>query len=280
MIALSAALTLSTFCLLIETWRRMILAWGAGAGEVLTFSDAAAVWFVSILVRYLPGSFVVQLGALAELSRRKRVSPIAATGASVINTAVNIASGFVVALAAGFNALDTLSNKHAFIGAIVAGAMLVGLLLLPEILPIMLPLVRRVTRRELPIGVFPRRAIYISVVGNVVAWTMYGLAYMALVAGVLGTARGSAIDYIAVYAVAYVLGYLIVWLPAGAGVRETVQLNALQLLGLATAPQATIIAITARLLSMILEIVPGLLFLTRGTGLRPQSPTPLDGSKS
>jgi hypothetical protein len=280
MLALSGAITLATFCLLIETWRRMILAWkDVGAEQSLTFADAAAVWFVSSLVRYLPGSFVVQLGALAELARRKRVSPVAATGASVINTSVNIASGFVVALAAGFSALDTLSNHHAFVGAIVAVAMLLVLVLLPDILPVGLRLVKRFTGRDLPIAQLPRRAIYISVAGNLVAWLMYGLAYMALVAGVIGHAAGSPIDYMAVYAAAYVIGYLFVLLPAGAGIREGVQFNALPMLGLATAPQATLIAVTARLLSMILEIAPGLLFLTRGTGLRPQSPKPVDGSK-
>jgi hypothetical protein len=238
------------------------------------------VWFVSNLVRYLPGSFVVQLGALAELSRRKRVSPVAATGASVINTSVNIASGFVVALAAGFKALDTLSNRHAFLGAVVAIVMLFVLILLPDILPVGLRLVKRFSGRDFTVARLPRSAIYISVMGNLVAWALYGLAYMALVAGVIGSARGSPIDYIGVYAAAYVIGYLFVLLPAGAGIRESVQLAALPMLGLATAPQATIISITARLLSMILEIAPALLFLARGVRPGPQAPTLIDGSKS
>ncbi len=198
----------------------------------------------------------------------------------MINTSVNIASGFVVALAAGFKALDTISNKHAALGAVVAAAMLLALILLPDLLPVGLGLVKRFTRRDITVARLPRSAIYVSVVGNLVAWAMYGLAYMALVAGVIGHAAGSPIDYIAVYAAAYVIGYLFVLIPAGAGVRESVQWTALPMLGLATAPQATVISVIARLLSMILEIAPGLLFLTRGVRPGPQAPTLIDGSKS
>jgi uncharacterized membrane protein YbhN (UPF0104 family) len=276
MVLLSAGITLATFGLLIETWRRMLLAWG----ETLSFIDAARIWFVQNLVRYLPGGFVVALGAMAELSRRRRISPTAATGAAVINTAVNIASGFVIALAAGFQALDVLSNKHAALYAVAAGVMLAGLLLLPDLLPMLLALARRSTGRDLSFTAPPRRAIYIAIVGNLMAWALYGLAYRALIAGVIGQAQGATANYVAVYAAAYVIGYLAFLLPAGAGVREAVQLNALPMLGLTTGPQAGLIAISARLLSMILEIIPGLLFLMGGTRFRPQAPTPtsLDGS--
>src|SRR4051794_25547197 len=61
MIASSALVTLAGFCVLIETWRRIMIAWG----ETLDFSTAARVWFVSNLVRYLPGSTVLQIPAMA-----------------------------------------------------------------------------------------------------------------------------------------------------------------------------------------------------------------------
>jgi uncharacterized membrane protein YbhN (UPF0104 family) len=54
-------------------------------------------------------------------------------------------------------------------------------------------------------------------------------------------------------------------LPAGTGVRETVQIDGLTLLGLTSPKQALVIAAAARLLSMVLEVVPGLLILSRGT---------------
>jgi hypothetical protein len=274
MLVLAAAITLATFAVLIETWRRMVIAWG----EPLSFADAAAIWFVSSLVRYVPYNFVFQVGAIAELSRRRKISPATAAGASLINVAVNLATGFIVALVVGYDALDKISRGHAEAGVAIAGVMLIGILALPALLPHSLGLLRAITGRELALGRLPVRAIYISLIGNLIAWILYGVMYRALAIGVVGAAPGSVGDYIAVYAGAYVIGYLAFTLPAGAGVREGVQLDALPILGLATYPQALAIAVSARLLSMILEIVPGLLFLMRGTRLRPPAPTSIDGS--
>jgi uncharacterized membrane protein YbhN (UPF0104 family) len=274
MIALAAAIMLGAFGVLIETWRRIIIAWG----DKLSFADASRIWFVSNLVRYAPGSTLVQLGAMAHLSRKQQISPTAATGASVINVAVNIATGFIVALTAGYDALDLMSHHRAAIGVVIAIATLIGVLALPLFLPRILAAVQKRTGKVLVAGHLPMSAIYLSLAGNLVAWTLYGLSYMALVAGVTGTAPGSVAQYVAVYAAAYVLGYLVFFLPAGAGVREGVQIAALPLLGL-TGPQATVVSIAARLLSIALEVIPGFFFFTRGTRSRHQELTERNGSK-
>ena len=261
MIVLSAAITLSGFVVLIETWRRMIVAWG----DTLSFSDASRIWFTSNLVRYLPGSTVVQLGAMAELSRRRRISPAAATGAAVINTAVNIATGFIVALVAGYGAMNKLTGGRAVLGVVAASAVLLAVLAIPILLPPVLIRLRTWTGRDLTLNDLPLRAIYISLTGNVIAWVLYGMSYRALIAGLIGSAPGATLEYISVYAAAYVLGYIVFVLPAGAGVREGVQIDGLTLLGLASPKQAVLISAAARLLSMILEVVPGLVLLSRGT---------------
>jgi hypothetical protein len=265
LVALSCAIIFATYAVLIETWRRILVGWG----ERLPFGDAAHIWFVSNLARYLPGvSQVFVLGALAELARRRRISPAAAAGAALINTAVNIASGFVIALLAGFTALDKLSNGHATLGVWVAVVLLVGLLLLPNILPRMLAVFQRVTGRQLALGALPRSAIYISLAGNLIAWAMYGLALQFFVRGVIGHDTGSLVDYIAVWAGAYVIGYLAFLLPAGLGAREFALVDGLTMLRLTTAGPAGVIAVAARLWLTVLEIVPALLFLLRRTRSR------------
>ncbi|MGH7618364.1 MAG: hypothetical protein ACREPM_14165, partial [Gemmatimonadaceae bacterium] len=274
LIVVATAVYLGGFAVLVETWRRIVRAWGSE----LTFLDAARIWFVSSLVRYLPWNFVFQLGAVAELSRRDQISPVAATGASVINVAVNIAMGFVIALVAGFRALDTLSHGNATLGIVVAVVLLGGLLALPSLLPVMLRLAQRVTGRQIAIGTLPRRAIYIALAGNMIAWVLYGVAYQALVAGVIGSAPGTTLDYIGVYAAAYVIGYLAFALPAGAVVRETVQMDALPMLGLATFGQAAVIAVSARLWVTVLEVTPALVFLARGSRRQSRVSTPRHGS--
>ena len=264
MILLAAGLMLAAFVVLIETWRRIIVAWG----DTLSFADGARIWFVSNLVRYAPGSTLVQLGAMAHLSKKQAISPTAATGASVINVAVNIATGFIVALIAGYDALDVMSRGYAMLSVVVAVAMLIGILALPLFLPAILGWIEQRTRSRLVSGRLPVSAIYVSLLGNVIAWTLYGMSYKALITGVIGAAPGSLAQYVAVYAGAYVVGYLVFFLPAGAGIREGVQVSALPLLQLATVPQATVISICARLLSIALEVIPGALFLSRGKSSR------------
>jgi hypothetical protein len=274
-IALAALCTLAGFAVLIETWRRMIIAWG----DRLSFADAAAIWFTSNLVRYAPGSTLVQLGAMAHLSFKKKVSPMAATGASVINTAVNIATGFIVALAGGYEVLNLMSRGYAKVGVAVAVALLVGILVLPLFLPRILGAVERHTGKTLVAGRLPVTAIYVSLLGNLIGWMLYGMSYMALVTGVIGSAPGSLVQYTAVYAGAYVMGYLVFLVPAGAVVREGAQVSALPWLHLATTPQAVVISIAARLLTMALEIIPGFYFFSRGGRSRPSELTERNGSK-
>ena len=275
LIALSCVVVLATYGVLIETWRRIVVTWG----DALPFSDAASLWFVSNLVRYVPYGSLLQIGTLAELARRRRISPIAAAGASVINVAVNIATGFIVALWGGFAALNALANGHAALGAWGAAILVLALLLLPNMLPSMLVLLQRVTGRELALRVLPRRAIYVSLFGNVAAWMLYGVAFELLVRGVLGRDVGSAPEYIALWAGAYVIGYLAFLLPAGVGARELAMTNGLGILHIvANVGEAGIIAIVARLWLTVLEIIPALIYLARGAGVRPQATTPRDGS--
>jgi uncharacterized membrane protein YbhN (UPF0104 family) len=276
LIALSCAVVFAAYAVLIETWRRILLAWG----DRLGFVDAARIYFISNLGRYVPGK-VWGIGVMAELSRRKQVSPAAAAGSSIISTLVNIATGFVVALIAGWKAVDRISNGHAVIGGVLAAAMLLGLFALPVALPTIMDLARRATGRNLSVANLPHRAIYIAIVGNLVGWALYGVAFQAFTSGVIGQANGSSLDYVAVYASSYVLGYLALAVPGGLGPREAALTTLLTTLGLvANVGQAAIVAVTSRLWLTALEIIPALLFLALGARPRPHAMTARDGTKS
>lgn len=275
MIALSCAIVLAAYAVLIETWRRILAAWG----DRLGFVDAARIYFISNLGRYVPGK-VWGIGMMAELSRRKQVSPAAAAGSSIISTVVNIATGFVVALVAGWQAMDRISNGHAFIGVVIAALVLLGLFTLPVVLPTLVGIARRATGRDWTIANLPHRAISIAIVGNLLAWVLYGAAFQAFTAGVIGHATGSMLDYAAVYASSYVLGYLALAMPGGLGARELALTDMLQTLQLANVGQAAIVAGTSRLWLTVLEILPALLFLAHGARPRTQAMTARDGTKT
>ena len=115
------------------------------------------------------------------------------------------------------------------------------------------------------------RAIVLALAGNVIAWLMYGLAFRWFALGVVGAAPGRLSDWVAAWAISYVMGYIFLILPAGVGVREAALLTVLPAAGLAGAASAAVISVASRLWLTILEIVPGLVFLASGA-LRRREP--------
>jgi len=270
LIALSGVVFLATYALLIEVWRRMLEAWSAH----LPFWTAARIWCVSNLLRYVPGK-VWQIGAMGVMSRQSGASPVASTGSAILNTIVSIAAGILVAMLTGWRALDALSRGRATAGFIVLGATVLGFVLLPLLLPRVVRLAARLTGRPADLGPLPMRAVWIALVGNIAAWMLYGAAFRLFVAGVIGSAPGSTLGYVAAYASSYVVGYLALVVPGGLGVREGVMATALPVLGLTTAAQGLLIAVSSRLWLTILEVVPGVLFYARARAHPSSHPTDL-----
>lgn len=271
----SAAAILVTFTVMIETWRRIVRAWGGDLG----FADATRIWFTSNLAKYVPGA-VVQLGAMAYMAKGRNVSGIAAGGAAVLNIIVNIATGIVIALALGSGAMHTLPSSYRAIGIALAVAGFIGLLLLPWIMPPLLRWAGRVTHRPIADTAVPLRAIVESVIGNIIAWAGYGIALQLIVPGVLGVMPGQTVDYVAAYAASYVVGYLALISPGGVGFREITMAAMLPaMVPQITVAQAIVVAVASRAVMTVLELVPGFMYLARSSSRRQRSnPVSSDGS--
>lgn len=271
----SAAAILATYAVMIETWRRIVRAWGGA----LAFSDATRIWFASNLAKYVPGA-VVQLGAMAYMAKAENVSAVAAGGAAVLNVIVNVATGIVVALALGATAMHTLPPTERTIGILLAVAGFAGLLLLPWIMPPLLEWAARVTRRSIAVSAIPLRAIVEAVIGNAIAWAGYGIALQLTVGGVLGVMPGRTADYVAAYAASYVVGYLALISPGGVGFREVTMTALLPaMVPQITVAQAIVVAVASRAVMTVLELVPGFIYLARSSSRRQRSnPVSSDGS--
>jgi len=256
MVLASGGVIVTAYAVLVQTWRIMLVEWGGR----LSFWRAAHIWSVTNLYRYVPG-WVWQIGAMGVMAQREGVSPIAATGSSILSTIVNITTGFAIALGSGSVALDALHPGTSRVAFVLTLAAIAGLVALPVAMPGILAVLRRATGRDIPEATVPPRVIAYAIVGNLIAWFLYGLALYLLVIGVLGRATGALSSYIAVYSASYVLGYIVVFLPAGAGVRDGSMAAALPAFRLMTGPQALLIAVASRLLTSILDVVPGFLFL-------------------
>jgi hypothetical protein len=259
----SGAVVLATYALLVEVWRRILRAWAAH----ISFTEALRIWCVSSLARYVPGTFW-QIAAMGKLAHDIEVPAAAAAGSAVLNTIVNIGVGFAVGVVAGFRALDRMSGGYANLGVAITVVVICGVLLLPMLMPRLTAAAERVTGRPLNLGALPVKAVYIAIVGNVIAWLLYGWAFQLLVHGVLGHASGTLANYVAAYALSYVMGYLVFLMPAGVGVRESVQTIALTTMQLANRPEALLVSVVSRLWLTVLEVLPGLFFLARG--IRPR----------
>jgi hypothetical protein len=258
-LVLSAVIVLVTYALLIEMWRIIMRAWGAE----MKFGVAARIWFIASFGKYIPGK-IWGLTAMGTMTQRAGVSPLVATGSSVIAYLLYIIAGLGVMLATGSRAVSATVPHATLIASLSIALFLIGMLVTPMLLPSLARIAGSVTGREIAEPRLPSSAIWIAAAGTALSWIMYGAAFHVFTIGVLGSAPGPTTSYIAVFTASYVVGFLALFAPAGIGVRELVMSSMMPLLGLATVPQAGVIAVTSRLWLTVLEVIPGLVFLAWG----------------
>lgn len=251
-LTLSSLLVLVAYAVLIQTWRQVVVAWG----EHLTFPAAMRIWFVSNLGKYVPGK-VWAIAAMGTLAQEQGISPAAAMGSSVVVQLVNLVTGFGVFFVAGANVVDVPAGAVA--GIVGLGAVLFGA---PWLVPAGVRLANALTGRQVTLPHLPPRAIWWAVVGTALAWILYGVAFQIFAAGMMnGPAPGTLGDWTAVFIGPYLIGFLAVFAPGGAGVREVFMAEALQRTGLVAGAMAALLVLSSRVWLTILEIIPGVLFL-------------------
>jgi glycosyltransferase 2 family protein len=271
MVLLSGAVFLCGHAVLVQTWRSMLACWNAR----LPFWSAARVWSVSNLARYLPGK-IWNIGAMGAMSRELGVSPVAASGSAILSTLVSLLAGFIVALISGRALLDRTSNGRGTMAVLIIVLASVALVMAPMLMPRLAPMIGRLAGRQLE-ATLPVRAVVYALVGNLIAWLLYGAAFETFMRGLLGPASGGYAEYLAAYTISYLLGYLALFAPAGLGIREATMITVLAYAGLATAPQAALVAITSRVWLTLLEVVPGIAFWAHNAASRrPPSRDPSD----
>jgi uncharacterized membrane protein YbhN (UPF0104 family) len=261
-IAAGTVLVLVTYALLIEGWRRILEAWDSH----LPFIDAARIWFLSNLGKYVPGN-VWSLTAMGVMARKRGLSAVAAAGSSVIMQVVSLLTGTAIVMITGAKLL----GQPLLVGAAVL--ILAGILFsAPRFLPPLAVRISSLIGREIAPPFVPPRSIWTAAAASSLSWLFYGIAFQLFVRGLLGTAPGEMSSYIAVYTAAYILGFISPIAPAGLGVREFTLAAFMVQLGLANEADAALVAIAARLWLTIVELVPSGLYIAAGPN-RKSSPT-------
>jgi len=257
-LAVSAAYIACTFV----AWRRVL----ADLGSRLPLGAAAGVFGVSQVGKYVPGG-VWNVVAAAELGAAHHVPRQRSLAAMAVSVLIAVVSGCAVgATSLPFLATDSLGPWRAVLWA----APLVLVLLVPAVLNRVVDVVFRLARRPPLEHPLTWRGLGVATAWSVAGWLLAGLQVWLLVTalGVPATPRTVALS-VGGYAAAWVVGFLAVLAPAGAGVREVV-LAAVLGAGAAGALPTHAAALTV-LVSRVLLTVVDLAFAAAGAAVARRS---------
>lgn len=247
--ALGGALVLSAGSMqaLAVLWHRCLAALGVRArvGEVSSW------YFVGELGKYIPGG-VWQVVGRSELAYRRHQINRSTSYASTLLAygAMTLGAVFVCALASPWFATGTSGTAWAWL--LLPGVVVVPVVIHPRVVGAAVGVVARLSRRDLQVTPLSWRTMAALLAWSLPAWVLLGGASAALAAG-LGS-DGNEVRIAVAAVAAWLIGFLAVPVPAGAGVREVVFAV---FSGLAAGP-AVAVALLARALLIVVDAAGGL----------------------
>lgn len=250
---LSVALVWTAYAILVEGWRRVVLS----MQQRLSYREAARICMISNLGRYLPGKVWAIAGA-AWLAGRAGVHAGVAVAAALILQALALASGLVMVAALAPGAILGLGGGArttlVAVAAVALGALLV--FVIPGLLIRLRPWLPATLRTLMPVA---PAAMLVGFLANLLAWGLYGLAFQALVHGLVPDTVLGWPEATAVFATSYLVGLIAALAPGGLGPREFVFVL---LLSPSLGPKlAVALAVASRLLLTVTELGASLPFL-------------------
>ncbi|MGD8201600.1 lysylphosphatidylglycerol synthase domain-containing protein [Ornithinimicrobium sp. W1679] len=214
-VALASALSLLNVLFAALSWRAV----AGGHGVRLGVRDAAVVYLVGQVGKYLPGG-VWNLLASAELGRDRGVGRRRTVGTLLVGVLLS-------ALVGGLLVLLTLpgvpGTPLATRGWLTLLAPLALLAMLPPVLDRVLGLFLRVARQPPAAERLDAAAVAVGSLWSLASWVAIGLQVLVLAVAV-GADPGLPLLRLSVggYALAWIVGTALVFLPAGVGAREAV----------------------------------------------------------
>lgn len=230
-------------------WRSLL----AGFGAPLPVPATTRIMFLGQLGKYVPGSVWALLGQV-ELARPYGVPRVASGGATLLAMATTVATGCVTA--AVTLPLTSADAARGYWWALALAPVLLACLH-PRVVTWGLNLVLRIVRRP-PLAT----TLGLAPMSKAVAWTLAGWALFGLHVWLL-LPSGSPMLASGAYALAYVVGFLVIFAPGGLGAREAA-------LTLALAPaispaEALLVALASRAVLTVAD----LLWAGAGSLIRP-----------
>jgi uncharacterized membrane protein YbhN (UPF0104 family) len=219
-----------------QVWRVLL----AALGSPLPGRAAARVMFIGQLGKYLPGSIWPVLAQM-ELGAEHQVPRHRSASASVLTMLFCLLAGLLAALVTLPFAPGSTSYRWVFLAAPV-----LVICLFPQVLNRILDRLLRLARRPALEQPLPGRAVAGALAWALASWVCFGLQIW-LLAIRLGAPYGrAALLSVGGFAFAWCVGFVVVFVPAGAGIREVLLVATLgPMLGVG---RATAVALVSRVL--------------------------------
>lgn len=258
-IVASLTVTWVMYGVLIWGWRSVLHGWGQWIRAI----DAARIWSISSLGKYIPGK-VWAIASMAVMAEKEGVSGAAATGSAIIMQLLSLATGAVIAIA-----LVGTTMLVNFPGGSVS-AICVAIFALLGAISLASPSVTRrigfLVRRPDAVQPVEPNALAGAIFANLIAWAGYGLAFQLLVLGTMPSVNLSWATATGAFTASYIGGYIMLFAPAGLGVREGLMILLLKdAIGLGP---ATALAAASRITLTVNELGVALPFLLGWLGKR------------
>jgi uncharacterized membrane protein YbhN (UPF0104 family) len=245
-VAAAAVAVLAALVLNMLSWRALL----AGLGSRLPVLAGARLYFLAQLGKYLPGS-VWPLLAQMELGREQQLPTGRSATAAGLNVVLNLTTGIVLGVM-GLALSDTGRLDDYWWMLLLLPPFLV--LLHPALLSRCTAVALRLLRRP-PIETRLTTPALLQAVGwSAAMWIALG-AHIAVLAHSVGAEGGGRLVLLSTgaYAISWVIGFLVVFAPAGAGPRE---IALVVLLAPVLAESAALaVALVSRVLGMLGDLL-------------------------
>ena len=255
-VALASLLTAGTYFFLVGTWVWSLRWWG----QHLAYRDAVGIWFLTNLARFIPGA-IWQFAGLSAMAVARGISPVAATGAVLLQQLVLLATGLLLTVALAPNLLGYWATDipHVALFALAIGGAITFIWGFPRVAGLLRPLIARLTKREFTWPQPATRSLAAYFGGLIAPWLVYGVSFWLFGLAILGSAAPSLPLAVAAYTASYVAGIIAVLAPGGIVVREAALVAALApAIG---ADGALVLAIGSRVWLTALEVITAMIAL-------------------
>lgn len=227
------------------SWRAMM----AASGYRVRLAAASSIFFVGQLGKYIPGG-VWSIAAQAELGRAHGLQRTGSAVAALASMLVSMVTAAIVGIVAVLLASSTgFATFWWLIPVIVVGLVC----LTPPVLGRLIAIAFRVLRRPAQDTTLTWSGTVMSLVWSLVMWVAYGVQATVVLQAFGADSPALFPVTVGAYAVAWLVGFVVVIAPAGIGPREGILILLLGSVAGGSAPLA--LAVISRVFMTIGDVV-------------------------